>query len=171
MEEPMKNNHLLVILAFLFMLLMSCRLITAVPSLVNPTPPDQAQATQTISALPLLAATNEPAPSQTPPASTPSVVVSDLTNTHWVGRIYDQNNDRIFEVFEIIFQPDGKFRYYIPNAWYEDGTWQQKDNNVILEWGNHACDFYGLRNGDMIAGAQKCIDTGTKGWWVKVKMP
>ena len=167
----MKNNHLFVILAFLSMPILSCRLAAVIPSLINPTPSDQPQPTQTISAIPLPVATDEPLPSQKPPASTTSVVVSDLTNTHWVGRIYDQDNDLIWEVFEIIFLPDGKFRYFIPNDWYEDGTWQKKGDDIILEWGNHACDFYGVLYGDTIAGARKCTDGKTWGWWVKVKIP
>jgi hypothetical protein len=171
MEETMKKNYLFVILAFLWILVMSCRLLTGIPSDANPTPSNQAQSTQTIPAEPLLVATQEPAPSQTLPAATTSVVISDLTNTHWVGRIYNQDNVYIFEVFETIFLPGGKLRYYIPNDWYENGTWQKKGNNVTLEWGNHACDFYGLLSGDTIAGAQKCVDTGTRGWWVKLKTP
>lgn len=159
------------ILAFLLVPVMSCRLVTGIPSQVDLTPSDQAQSTQTTSAEPLLVATQVPVPSQTQPASTSSVVVTDLTNTHWVGRIYDQDNIYKFEVFETIFLPGGKLRYYIPNDWAENGTWQQKGNNVVLEWANHACDLYGVLSGDTIAGAQKCVDTGTRGWWVKLKAP
>lgn len=167
----MKKNLLFVILAFLLVPVMSCRLVTGIPSQVDLTPSDQAQSTQTTSAEPLLVATQVPVPSQTQPASTSSVVVTDLTNTHWVGRIYDQDNIYKFEVFETIFLPGGKLRYYIPNDWAENGTWQQKGNNVVLEWANHACDLYGVLSGDTIAGAQKCVDTGTRGWWVKLKAP
>jgi hypothetical protein len=164
----MNKKHFFVILAILLTPMIGCRFVSDITSPGNPTPPDQAQITP---AEPGLTATNEPAVGQTLPASTASVVISDLTNTHWVGRIYNQDNVYIFEVFETIFLPGGKLRYYVPNDWFEDGTWQQKGNNVTLEWANHRCDLYGVLSGDMIAGAQKCILTGTRGWWVKLKTP
>ena len=111
--------------------------------------------------------THEFFPSQIPPTTTP-VAVSDLTNTHWVGGIYDENNPLLWEVFEIVFLPGGKMRYYIPNSWQENGTWQQKGDDIILEWGDHACDFYGILYGDTITGARKCTDGKTKRWTVQL---
>jgi len=149
--------------------LISCQLFGAFPDRINPTPTDQHQATSKDT--PALKTIEAPVPSQIPTNSIAPGDINDLTNTHWVGRIYDQENDLKFEVFEIIFLPDGKFRYFIPNDWHENGTWQKNGNDIVLEWANHACDFYGLLNGDTIAGAQTCVDTGTKGWWVKLKTP
>ena len=105
------------------------------------------------------------------PTATTLLVVTDVTNTHWVGSLYDQNDNRIWEVFEIIFLPGGKLRYYTPNEWRENGTWQQKGDDITLEWGNHACDFYGVLYDDAILGARKCTDGKTWGWSVKYKAP
>jgi hypothetical protein len=151
---------------------MSCQFITT-PTSIQITPSNQvqpAQKTSTLSPTMIHSQTNEIIPSQIPPTAT-TVAVSDLTNTHWVGSIYDENNPMIWEVFEIVFLPDGKMRYYIPNAWHENGTWQQKGDDFILEWGDHACDFYGVLYGDTIAGARKCSDGKTKGWSVQLKTP
>jgi len=154
--------------------IIGCQIAADIPSLLNPTPPNQAQTTQITSTLPELLATNEPVPSQTLPSPTTAVVVSDVTNTHWVGRIYEQDNNYIFEVFETIFLPDGKLRYHLLSNWYEDGTWQQKGNNIILQWENHACDLYGTMYGDTISGVgtQKCLGVGTGSEWsVKLQTP
>jgi hypothetical protein len=169
-----KNTHFYMILALAFFLLVNCRIATVIPSLSHPTPSDQARSPQATTSLPQPVATGtpvEPTPSPTLPVATSTIVVTDLTNTHWVGRIYDQDNDRIFMVFEIIFLPDGKLRYYTPNEWRENGTWQQEGNDVVLEWGNHACDLYGILYGDTILGARKCKDSKTWGWSVQLSAP
>ena len=169
----MKNNHSVLIVVLLLISTMSCKFLTP-PASVQITPSNPAPATQISSPLPATVApspTHESAPSPISATSTIAVIVTDVTNTHWVGRIYDEKNNLIWEVFEIIFLPGGKLRYYTPNAWAENGTWQQKDDDIILEWGNHACDFYGVLSGDSIAGARKCTDGKTWGWWVQLQTP
>jgi hypothetical protein len=169
----MKKLYLAPLLALpLIILLMSCQaLSTLASSTVTPSNPAQ---TPTVSAFPLTAtpsSSGTPIPSPISSGTASVVSVSDVTNTHWAGEIYDQNNPYHWEVFEIIFLPDGKLRYYVPNAWNEDGTWKQSGNNIILEWNNHTCDFYGVLSGNAIAGAQKCTDGTTQGWSVKLKSP
>ncbi len=168
----MKNNYPFLILALLLISLASCQFITT-PSSIRITPSSEIQAAQptsTLLATMIPSQTHEFIPSQIPPTAT-TVALSDLTNTHWIGNIYDENDPRLGEVFEIVFLPDGKLRYYIPNAWHENGTWQQKGDDIILEWGDHACDFYGVLYGDTIAGARKCTHGKTKGWSVQLQTP
>ena len=169
----MKKLYLAPLLALpLIILLMGCQALSTLASSVI-TASNQTQ-TPTVSAFPLTAtpsSSGAPIPSPISSGTATAASVSDVTNTHWVGEIYDQNNPYHWEVFEIIFLPGGKLRYYVPNAWNEDGTWKQSGNNIILEWNNHACDFYGVLSDNAIAGAQKCTDGTTQGWSVKLKSP
>lgn len=180
----MKSNLLFPLTIFLCMLL-SCQPFGFSPTPTNTTPATQTPMSQPTAAMPptllfkpTLAFT--PTLGFTPtlvftapavPTSTTLLVVTDVTNTHWVGSLYDQNDNRIWEVFEIIFLPGGKLRYYTPNEWRENGTWQQNGNDITLEWGNHACDLYGVLSGDAILGARKCSDGKTWGWSVQYKAP
>ena len=169
----MKNNHSILILTLLLLASMSCQFLTH-PASIPIAPSAQVQATQTASALPATVApspTRDLIPSEVPPALSATVSVSDVTNTHWKGSIYDEENPLIWEVFEIIFLPGGKLRYYTPNEWSEKGTWQQKGDDILLETNNHGCDFYGVMYGDTIAGARKCMDGKTWGWSVQLQTP
>jgi hypothetical protein len=169
----MKNIPAFFVFALLLLLVMGCQFITGT-SPVQVTPSSPGQTPPTASALPPTAApspTDELVPSPVPPTATQATVVSDLTDTHWMGSIYDENNPSKWEVFEIYFLPGGKMRYYVPNAWYEDGTWQQKGDDITLVWGDHDCDFYGVLYDDTILGARKCTDGKTWGWSVKLQAP
>jgi hypothetical protein len=162
----MKSN-LLFPLTFSLCMLLSCQPFVVSPTPANTTPATQTPMSQPTAAMPPTLVFTAPAV----PTSSTLLVVTDVTNTHWVGSIYDQNDNRIWEVFEIIFLPGGKLRYYTPNEWRENGTWQQKGNDITLEWGNHACDLYGVLSGDAILGARKCTDGKTWGWSVQYKAP
>ena len=169
----MKQNQALLVLACLLSLMMSCQWLTA-PTPAQTTPSRQVQMTQAAPTLPPTTApdpTRRPIPSPTPAGPTASVSVSEVAGTHWVGQIFDQDKAGIWEVFEIIFLPEGKLRYYVPNDWHEDGAWTQKGNDITLETGNGACNYYGVLYGDAISGARKCGDGKTWGWSVQLKIP
>ena len=162
----MKSN-LLFLVTIPVCVLLSCQPFVVSSPPTNTAPATQIQTTQPTAAIPPATVFSSPVV----PTSTISIIVTDVTNTHWVGMLYDQDNNLIREVFEIIFLPGEKLRYYIPNEWHENGTWQQKGNDITLEWGNHACDFYGVLYDDAILGARKCTDGKTWGWSVKYQAP
>ncbi len=169
----MKQKQVLLMLAWLLSLTMSCQWLSS-PTPAQVTPSRQVQMTRAAATLPSPTVpdpTSRPIPSQTPAAPTAPISVTEVAGTHWVGQIFDQDKSGIWEVFEIIFLPEGKLRYYIPNDWHEDGTWEQKGNDIILKTGNGACNYYGVLYGDAITGARKCGEGKTWGWSVQVKVP
>ena len=161
----MKKTYLLIIFVLLISPMISCQLFGILPGNVAPTPISRPQDSPIQKPTP--EARPEPISNPTPTLPVSPAQITDLTNTHWVGRLYDQENQLKFAVFEIIFLPDGELRYYTPNSWSENGTWEQNGDDILLTTGNGSCDYYGILSGDTIAGARNCKDTSTMGWWVE----
>jgi hypothetical protein len=161
------KRKLLFLFAIPFCILLSCRPFVGSLPPTSTVPATQIQTIQPTATMP-------PAPGSTStvvPTSNAPIVITDVTNTHWVGMIYDQDEPLIWSVFEIIFLPGGKLRYYTPNEWRENGTWNQEGDDITLEWGDHFCELYGVLYGDVIAGAKQCTGGKAWGWSVQYQAP
>ncbi|MFO0925650.1 MAG: TIGR02996 domain-containing protein [Gemmataceae bacterium] len=84
-----------------------------------------------------------------------------LTGTAWAGD--DSDGDR--DVFRYL--PDGVLNYTSPSGTFQNGTWRQIGNTVLMEMNRHYADYTGLIAGDRIVGSARNVTRHRWTWDVR----
>lgn len=84
-----------------------------------------------------------------------------LTGTVWAGN--DSDGDR--DVFRYL--PGGVLNYTSPTGTFQNGSWRQIGNTVLMEMNRHYANYTGLIAGDRIVGTARNVTRHRWSWDVR----